>query len=89
MGLHAHLTVKHHTQVTNSTSGCHATSFDVDVNDISLASLMSSSNDYEFICSSLSINILCTIHYSTLTIHLDVVDHYISTILATKLKCQV
>ncbi len=90
VGLHTHLIVKHHTKVMNSTSRCNIDSIDVDVRDINLASLLFSSNDYEF-----CFNIIWFqhIHYHPLFYFnhgsLDFVDCYISTILVNRIECKV
>ncbi len=46
MGLHAHLTVIYHTHATDRTGWCNLTFIDVDVRDINLTALLSSSNKY-------------------------------------------
>ncbi len=90
MGLHTHLTLKHHTQVMNSTSQCNVDFIDVvDVRDINFASLLSSFNDYEFCFIIIQFqHILYRPLFDFSLKSLDFVDHYISTILVNRLECQ-
>ncbi len=90
MVLYTHLTVKHHPQVTNSTSWCNVSSIDVDVRDINFASLLSSSNDYEFCFIIIQFqHILYHPLFDFNHASLDFVDHYNCTILVNRLECQV
>ncbi len=66
MGLHAHLTVKHDTYVMDSTSEYSVTFIYVDVGNVNLVALLSSSN----YCDLFIIELQHTIHCFILMIHL-------------------
>ncbi len=80
------LTVKHHTEITNSTSWRNFDSIDVDVRDINLASLLFQwlwILFYHFSVSTYSVPSVILLQ------PLDFVDHYNSTIMANRLEYQV
>ncbi len=90
MRLHTHLTIKHHTQVMNGNSWWNFGSIDVDVRDINFASLLSSSNDYEFCFIMIQLKHILyhpMIDFNNASLDFD--DRYISNILVNRLEYQV